>query len=81
MSTASELKKMLNLIKTQIALADSTLNTFETKHTKASATRCRKHLMAIKKYSDTLRREILVESKKPKNPVEPVEESDEVQVA
>jgi len=61
----SATRELLTELKVQLALVDSTHNTFETKHTKSSATRCRKHLMHIKKHCDALRREILKESKKP----------------
>lgn len=74
-TNTSELKKLMNELKVQVAMADSSLNTFETKHSRASATRCRNYLMAIKKHCDSLRKDVLAESKKPKQPVvvEPVE--------
>ena len=82
-TSTNELRKQLSELKVHVALVSASLDTFESKHTKGSATRCRKHLMDIKKLADSLRKNILAASKKPKNSVEPVvvENPDEVQVA
>ena len=56
-TNTSAMKKLLNEIKVQVAMSDSALNTFETKHSRASATRCRNYLMQIKKHCNSLRKE------------------------
>ena len=82
-TSTNELRRQLTQLKEHVELVAATLDTFESKHTKGSATRCRKHLMDIKRLCDSLRKNILAASKKPKNSVEPVvvENPDEVQVA
>ena len=50
-------------IKEQLSLAESQISSFDSKRTKISATRARAHLMAVRKACDTMRKDILEQSK------------------
>lgn len=50
-------------IKEQLSLAESQISSFDNKRTKTSATRARAHLMAVRKACDTMRKDILEQSK------------------
>ena len=66
-------------LKNYITVAEMDMLTFERKGTKASATRARKALLNIRKISDNLRKDILVQSKKPKEKKEKVKEPEKPQ--